>query len=349
MANDRFQTVVLGTLFAVLAGWVLFIARDILIPIVFAVMVVYVIIGTNRWLAHIPGLGAALPSALRHVVVAVVIVGSLGVLGWLVMGSIDQMIARATHYQSSLVSLVQRYAVVAGMSSEPTWESIRDAVLAQVNLPRLATGMALSLGSVLASLVVVGLYVVFLLIERRHFGQKIEYIARDPARVAKARATLTRINDRVGAYLALKTLLSALLGFVSWLILTWFGVEFAIFWALVIGLLNYVPYIGSVLGVLIPAVFGLLQFGDLGTVILLALALSVVQFLTGNILDPLLMGSSLNLSPFVILASLAVWTALWGIPGAFLAVPITASLVMILAQFDVTRSIAILLSRDGKA
>ena len=73
----------------------------------------------------------------------------------------------------------------------------------------------------------------------------------------------------------------------------------------------------------------------------------MVQFLNGNLLDPYLMGNSLNLSPFVILVSLTVWSALWGIPGAFLAVPITACIMMILAQFRGSRPLAVLLSQKG--
>jgi len=60
------------------------------------------------------------------------------------------------------------------------------------------------------------------------------------------------------------------------------------------------------------------------------------------------MGSSLNLSPFAILVSLAVWSELWGVPGAFLAVPITAMLMVVLAEFPGTRPIAVLLSKSGR-
>jgi len=74
----------------------------------------------------------------------------------------------------------------------------------------------------------------------------------------------------------------------------------------------------------------------------------VVQFLNGNLLDPYLMGSSLNLSPFVILFSLAVWGTLWGIPGALLAVPFAAIMLIVFQQFEGTRPLAVLLSRDGR-
>ncbi|MGF6920242.1 AI-2E family transporter, partial [Paraburkholderia sp. 40] len=61
-----------------------------------------------------------------------------------------------------------------------------------------------------------------------------------------------------------------------------------------------------------------------------------------------LTGNSLNLSPFAILASMAVWSALWGVPGAFLAVPITASMTIIFSEFEMTRPVAVLLSKNGR-
>ncbi|MEX0957828.1 MAG: AI-2E family transporter [Burkholderiales bacterium] len=74
---------------------------------------------------------------------------------------------------------------------------------------------------------------------------------------------------------------------------------------------------------------------------------TATQSVIGNFLDPYLLGNQRNLSPFGILASLAIWSSLWGIPGAFLAVPITAVLVIILSGFSGTRPIAVLLSRNG--
>lgn len=345
--NERFQALVYGTVFAVFVGWVLYIGRNIFIPIVFSVLVVYVIIGMTRFLARIPKIGPALPMQVHYALSSLIIAGALAIVGWMVMNSINMMIEQAPHYQASMVSMVQRGAILVGIESEPSWPTIRQSVLDQVNLQKMAGLIVLSLTSILASLSVVGLYVAFLLLERGPFSKKIDKLSHDPDRVARIRRVITDINGRIGTYLALKTLLSVLLGFVSWIILKWMGVELAAFWALLIGLLNYVPYIGSVLGVVFPVGFALLQFGDIKTVLILAMLLSVVQFLIGNLLDPFLMGNSLNLSPFMILVSLTVWTALWGIPGAFLAVPVTACIVMILAEFEGTRPIAILLSQKG--
>ena len=127
-----------------------------------------------------------------------------------------------------------------------------------------------------------------------------------------------------------------------------YGLEFALLWAVLVAFLNFVPYIGSVLGVAIPVLMAVVQFNELGVILTLLLALSAVQFVIGNFLDPYVMGNSLNLSPFAILISLAVWSELWGIPGAFLAVPITAIITIVFSEFAGTRPIAVLLSKSGR-
>ena len=202
--------------------------------------------------------------------------------------------------------------------------------------------------SIVSGLIVVLLYVTFLLMERSVFATKIANISSDPQRVANVQRLIGHVNARIGTYLALKTAVSVVQGLVSWAILALLGVEFAAFWAVLIGLLNYVPYIGSVLGVALPVAFATMQFADLNHVLLVLLALAVSQFVIGFFLDPYLMANSLNLSPFVILVSLAVWSALWGIAGAFLAVPITACIALVCAEFEATRPVAVLLSRDGR-
>jgi predicted PurR-regulated permease PerM len=196
--------------------------------------------------------------------------------------------------------------------------------------------------------VVVFLYATFLLIERRHFETKLANLSDDPGRVARIREVIETINRRIGAYLALKTLLSLLLGVVTYGVVRLWGLEFAALWAVLAGFLNFIPYVGSVLGVVLPVLMAVVQFEDFGLILTLLLALTFVQFAIGNFLDPYMMGSSLNLSPFAILISLALWSELWGVPGAFLAVPITAIATIVFSAFPGTRPIAVLLSKSGR-
>ena len=346
--NARFQATVYGTLFALAIGWVLFIGKGVFVPIVFSVLVVYVIIGLARMLVRLPLVGRFLPPQIGYPVSALVIALSLAGIASLVAGSIGNVSALAPQYAASLLNTIQSVAERLGVELAPTWATLRQDVLTQINTQRLIGSTVVSVSAIVSTLVVVLLYVAFLLIEQRTFSTKIAKISSDPQNVRQIQGIVMQINARIGAYLALKTVVSVIQGLVSWAVLAFVGVEFAAFWAVLIGMLNYVPYLGSILGVLLPVAFATMQFADFGIVLVVLLSLSAAQFVIGFFLDPYLMGNSLNLSPFVILVSLAVWSALWGIPGAFLAVPITACMVLVFAEFSGTRPIAILLSRNGE-
>ena len=347
MINERFWSFVHGVFLALIIGWVLHIGQDIFIPIIFSVLVGFVIIGMTRMLAKVPVLGPRLSIQVRYIVAALIMAVGLVSVVWLLFANVGRAVALAPQYQDSLLNSIQSLAVTLGLESEPSWKSLRQQFLAQVSIQRLVGGTLGSVLSIVATLIVVFLYVAFLLVEQRSFAAKIKNISDDPGQVAFIRQMITNVNGKIGTYLALKTLLSVVLGILSWAIMAFFGIEFAVFWGVLIALLNYVPYIGSFLSVFLPAVFAILQFGNLNSVLAVMVPLSIVQFANGNFLDPYLMGNSLNLSPFVILVSLTVWSALWGIPGAFLAVPMTAVMVMIFAEFPGTRPFAVLLSRKG--
>ena len=347
MINERFWSFVHGVFLALIIGWVLHIGQDIFIPIIFSVLVGFVIIGMTRMLAKVPVLGPRLSIQVRYIVAALIMAVGLVSVVWLLFANVGRAVALAPQYQDSLLNSIQNLAVTLGLESEPSWKSLRQQFLAQVSIQRLVGGTLGSVLSIVATLIVVFLYVAFLLVEQRSFAAKIKNISDDPGQVAFIRQMITNVNGKIGTYLALKTLLSVVLGILSWAIMAFFGMEFAVFWGVLIALLNYVPYIGSFLSVFLPAVFAILQFGNLNSVLAVMVPLSIVQFANGNFLDPYLMGNSLNLSPFVILVSLTVWSAWWGIPGAFLAVPMTAVMVMIFAEFPGTRPFAVLLSRKG--
>ncbi|HQR10005.1 MAG TPA: AI-2E family transporter [Casimicrobiaceae bacterium] len=346
--NQRFQTVVHGAIFGLIIGWVLYIGRDVIIPIVFGVLVFYVIVGLTRLMGRIPFLGPRLPSPVRHTLSIVAIGIALTVIAYLAIASKNSLVELAPQYQQSLLSAIQSMAAFFHMESEPTWATLRQDLLAQVNMQRVIGATVTSVTSIVVGLLVVVLYAALLLVEQRSFAAKVANLSSDPRRVSRIKEVTSDINDRIGAYLGMKTLLSILLGVLCWVAMVFAGLQFPVFWAVFIGLLNFVPYLGSVLGVVFPVLMAVLQFGWTGDVLAILVPLTIVQFVIGNIVDPLVMSNSLNLSPFAILASLAVWTALWGVPGAFLAVPITAIMTIVFSEFPGTRPIAVLLSRNGQ-
>jgi predicted PurR-regulated permease PerM len=331
---------------AMLLGLLIWLGRPILVPVSAAVLIVFVINGLSASLARVPRL-QRLPGWVRDVMAAAVICVGLVELVGLMASNIGAFASRATVYQEALLSIYQRIAVHYDFDEAATLQMIRAEAAQALNLPGLVWMAAGSAVGVVAVLIFVLLNVGFMMAERQSLTTKLDRLDLTSETRAKVTAILADVNSRVGAYLAMKTLMNLFLGVLSWLIMLAFGVEFAVVFAIVIAVLNYIPYFGSFIGVAFPAAAALVTFSEPFAVVWLILLLAAAQFLIGNIIEPQVMGSSLNLSPWVILIALTVWGALWGVAGAVFSVPITAIILVLLSEFEQTRPIAIMLSKNG--
>jgi predicted PurR-regulated permease PerM len=130
--------------------------------------------------------------------------------------------------------------------------------------------------------------------------------------------------------------------------MAWVGVDFAGFWAVMVFFFFYVPTIGSILAIAAPALLTLVQFDHLTPFLIVLLVIGTIQVVMANVVEPAVMGRSLNLSPLVVIVSLMVWGTIWGVVGMFLCVPIMVVLLIVFAHFEATRPVAILLSADGR-
>lgn len=158
---------------------------------------------------------------------------------------------------------------------------------------------------------------------------------------------LADIDTKIKNYILVKTGVSVVTGTLVALILHLLGVELAFVFGLLAVLLNFIPNVGSILATFLPLPVVLVDPTISTPEAVLAIVLpGIMQFMIGNILEPKLLGDSLNLSPVVILFSLTVWTALWGGVGALLAVPITSIIQILCEQLDFTKPIAALLKGD---
>ena len=156
-----------------------------------------------------------------------------------------------------------------------------------------------------------------------------------------------RVTKDIQTYIGLKTFVSAITGILSYIVMALVGVDFAGFWAVLIFILNFIPYIGSLVGVAFPAVLTLVQFDSLIPFVITSTVLASVQLAVGNIIEPRMMGRSLNLSPLVILLSLAIVGQIWGIVGMVLSMPFMVIAMIVCAGFEATRPVAIVLSATG--
>lgn len=158
---------------------------------------------------------------------------------------------------------------------------------------------------------------------------------------SKSKKTLIHeIQGKISVYVTQKTLLSVATGLLTGVILLAFNVDLAFMFIILTILLNFIPSVGSMIAVLLPLPVIFLQFG-LGWQMIAILALcSLVQVVIGNVIEPKMMGDTMDLHPITILIFLMFWGLVWGVPGMFLAVPITAILKIVLSRIEPTKKLA---------
>jgi AI-2 transport protein TqsA len=149
------------------------------------------------------------------------------------------------------------------------------------------------------------------------------------------------IESRIRSYIVTKTIISAITGAVFGFVLWLFGVPLAMVFGVLAFLFNFIPNIGPIIASLLPLPLILLhpELSGFQSALVIALAFGV-QFLSGNVLEPKIMGESFHLHPITIMVMLMLWGMLWGIVGMLLATPITAVIKILLEKFDRTRPVA---------
>lgn len=329
-------------LLAVIAGGgALFWMRDILTPLALAVFLAVMIDSFARVLtARAPGF----PKRLTLPTAIVLSILLFGLAVWVVVENSAGFVDQLRQYGPRLNGVIAKIAHALGLRIAPTVGDL----IGQFNPTRYLGAAAQSLQNFAASAVLVLIYLGFILASRRGFTRKI--VAMFPHHVERARAMVLfhRIRDGIEQYLWIQTVTGLMIAVAAWAVMALLRLDNALFWAFLIFLASYIPILGGAVGCILPPLFALVQFPDsFWPAIILFCALEAIYFVVGNIVLPRMQSDSLNMDPTVVLLSLALWGALWGVPGMFLSTPLTVAVMVILAQFDSSRWIAILLSEDG--
>ena len=305
--------------------------KDLLIPMVLAVFTWYLINGLQ------------LPRYVSFIIALVIIFGSLTLFTNLISSSINNVIRTAPTYQANVEKLIDNTATLLRLEESPQLNEL----IHKIDFSKILQGLGVTLAGFIGNAGLILIYTLFIFLEQKGFLPKIDNMVRDDVQRKKVRNIMARIYSDTKTYIGIKTFTSLLTGIVSYIIMKSVDLDFAVFWALLIFLFNYIPTIGSIVATIFPSLLALVQYPTLVPFLIIAIGVTATQMVVGNIIEPRLMGNTLNLSPLVILLSLALWGTIWGIPGAILCVPITVLMAIIFSNFDATRPVAVLLSRDG--
>lgn len=317
----------------------LIVGSGFLIPVLIAFLLANLL---ETYIARMERVGV--PTVLAYLIAIASALAIILLVAFILAAQADAVMSALPRYQARLQNII---ADVFAWMGPHAAERVK-AAFVEINFSQQIKTLLGSAGALVLNALLVILYAAFLLAERGRFSKKLLSLAANRPERVEIEEILARIWSGISQYLWIKTLMSLLTGLISYGVLKFFGVDFAETWGLVIAFLNYIPSIGSALGVLFPAMIAFVQFETLWQPTVVVAILAVVQLTIGNILEPQLMGRSLNLSPFIVIVSLVFWGLIWGVPGAFLSVPIMVGLLIVCAHVPELRWIAVLLSKKGR-
>ncbi|OUS33654.1 hypothetical protein A9Q94_18730 [Rhodobacterales bacterium 56_14_T64] len=328
--------------FLTVAGLVL--AANVLAPLSVALLLFVLLTAIIDRIRKIDINGRQVPGWLAHVLgIALVLLGLLGILSILSnqAGDVSDALPR---YEQRFADITSRIVALVGDTNYAAAQS----ALNDLNIAEFASGLLASAGTFLSAFFLVLLYIPFMMLERAPMRAKIELASPDKKFNADLRRVLASISQSLQRYMGIKTSVSVLTGVGSYAVMRPVGLDFAETWAVLAFALNFIPTLGSIMAVALPALVALVQFDTFTPFLIIVAGCGLVQFVVGNILEPSLTGRSLNLSPLMVVLSLTFWTAIWGITGAWLSVPITVCALIVMSHIPATQSLAILMSGDGK-
>lgn len=330
-------------LVAMATSW--FLLRELgplLRPLVLAVFLAYLVVPIHQWLRR---------RTSATVSTFVIVGGTLALFWWLAMivyGGIVELnaelprllergrgiVAGARDYGRAHLpqGLVEASPGPASAESQ-AWDKAR------ATLRSLASNGA----AFLTESLLVGIYLIFLILDLRHFPDRIR-VGFGAERGEAILDVVARVNAASIRYLRAKALSSLATGLPTGVVLWAFGVKYPVMWAVLVFFGNFIPYVGSLVALAPPILLAFLDLQPIWRPCAVALLLAAIQIVTNNVVEPVLTGKAVDLSPLATLLCLAFWGLCWGPTGMLLAVPLTATLKITWENLAYTRPLAALMA-----
>jgi len=257
---------------------------------------------------------------------------------WVILEyNINSVRLNSTTYQSNFYEVLN---LISNTSIQKLFST--NEILNSLNFMKLFSQILNNLSSFAGNSSFILLLLIFFIIEEKFFLKKLKLILNN-----QNMKIISKINYDIFYYFQIKSLTSFFTGFLTFIVLFFLENDLAPTFGLLTFILNFIPIIGSLLGILIPFIFSIIQFLSFFEPISTLIALTIIQIYIGNFLEPKLMGNKLNISPVAMILFLSIMGKIWGISGMFLSVPLLVVLLIILRRIKSTKKIAILLSEKG--
>jgi predicted PurR-regulated permease PerM len=330
-AGDAVLRAMVGVGTAILVVAALVLARPVFAPLAFAMLIIAIVWPLQaRLQSFLPKLLALAVSMMTTIVV-------LAVFGWTLSWGFTR---------------VARYVITDAGKFQALYNGIADwleghgivisSLWAEHVSPGWIIGIVQQVGSrvngLLSFSVVVLIYVILGLMEVDLLARRLRAMDSDGSK--RLIAGITRTAAKFRRYMLVRSLMSVVTGLLVWAFISLCGLPLAREWGVIAFAFNYIPFLGPLVATVLPTLFAVAQFDAWQNAILVFACLNLIQFLVGSYLEPMIAGSFLAMSPFLVLFSVFFWSFLWGIAGAFIGVPIVIAILTLCAEYPAGRWVA---------
>ncbi|MDY5931844.1 MAG: AI-2E family transporter [Candidatus Ornithospirochaeta sp.] len=334
---------ILGVICAFLILYVMKVGSEVIIPIVISF---FVYIFVNPILNRLEKLHV--PKIIATVIVLLLVLVIFVLLCYIMFLMVNMLIQKLPYYQQRVIALDRLISqhIAPFLDEDP--EDISFLALLNIDWFGIAMSSLTSISSkflgILSDAMLIYVYLMFIILERQTIAPKI-LVAFERSKGERAMMMIGRMSRQMSKYLLIKLLISGATGLLFYFASLISGLDFALVWGVLAFILNFIPTIGSILVTAGAILMAIIQFmPHWGMVIYVAVLMIAIEMILGNIIDPRLQGIQLNMSPLIILFSLAIWGYVWGIVGMFLAVPLTSIIQIICANIPGLKPVAIMIS-----
>lgn len=340
MENNKLTTFSSGLIAVFIVGVVLRLAKSVLFPFFLALLIYFILSPVIGFMIK----KLKLSKTISLVVVLFVTFLALYLTGAVMYSSGVTLANELPTYSGKLSRLLEEFQDWLNL---PKTKLDPLSWIKNLDIGKVGGIVLTSLGTFfgfLSNLLLILVFLLFMLAGRGKLNLKLK-AAYSADRSRQIVHVMDKVEREVEKYLALKTVISVLSGFVAWIIMASFGVDFAGLFGIITFLLNYIPNIGSFIAKILPFLIALLQFDSPWKAVWMLVVLLITDGIIGMIVEPRLMGKQLGLSPLAILVSLFFWGWLWGIPGMILAVPIIAVIKIVAENVPSLKMVEVLLGK----
>ncbi len=282
-----------------------------------------------------PRLDRVLPPTASYAVTILVIFAvfliSIGIVYW----ATQDVIATVTREEGNIRTTIDRYLEWADRRGLPTFDG-------EQGYERLVAMARMFLGWAYTALGYLGIIAVLVILGLPEIppmaGRLREQLDREER--SEVFEVISEIAEKCRLYMGVSVITSLMTGAASAAWAFALGLDLALIWGVLNFLLNFIPVIGNIVGIVPPSLYAFVQFQSWTMVIVTFVGYAVIQIVISNFIYPMLQGKGMALPSVGIILALSFWGWIWGIAGALLAVPLTAGVVIGCQHFEATRRIA---------